>query len=285
MKIIYLLSVLTFLTQISFAQIIEDVGAGVIDFLLRNPTTANRMNTSEAVALDIIGDLLTTSSVRKHELKYATAGSNKIVINNNDNRNAELVKDVHGRVYLLVDGTIYPISEELVQQATISNYSINAGNSITLLEPYNLSILRTSYVSHKGRYMINSIFAYKWCKDLNGDRRLEFDEFKGVKRVRDLEDFYIAVILHIDCRSSFNVDGGLKLLLEVLDNRTGDLIVRDSQIVKERGTQAFMFPFTSSNMGMIEFPAILLLQVKLIYMRKNMVLDSMIEKIQIIEGY
>ena len=142
-KIIFLLGVLLLSELNSFSQNLEDVGAGVIDFLLRNPKTANRMNTSEEVALDIIGDLLKTSSNRKHELKYAEAGSNKVVINSGG-RNAEIVRDLNGKIYLLVDGIIYPISDELIQQAQNSQkvtYSSNVANN-DYLTPYNIDELK-----------------------------------------------------------------------------------------------------------------------------------------------
>jgi hypothetical protein len=126
-----------------FSQDLKDAGAGVIDFLLRNPKTADRMKPSESIALDIIGNLLKTSSQRNHELNLAAAGSDKVIINSNDNRQAEIVRDTNGKIYLLVDGIIYPISDELVKQAQI-NPNISTTSSIVSIEtlyPYNLETL------------------------------------------------------------------------------------------------------------------------------------------------
>ena len=83
-RIILIFTLVLISSHFSFSQKIEDVGAGVIDFLLRNPKTANKMNSTETIALDIIGDLLKTQSERKYQLEYASAGSNQITINSND---------------------------------------------------------------------------------------------------------------------------------------------------------------------------------------------------------
>lgn len=116
-RIILILSILVFSTSYSLSQQLEDVGAGVIDFLLRNPKTANKMNSTETVALDIIGDLLKTQSQRKHQLKYASESRSQITINSNDGRQAQFVKDESGKVYVIIEGVISPVAEQLVNQA------------------------------------------------------------------------------------------------------------------------------------------------------------------------
>jgi len=159
----------TLISSTLFSQKIEDVGAGVIDFLLRNPKTANKMNSTETVALDIIGDLLKTESERKHQLEYANAGRNQITINSNDGRQAQFVKNEQGKIFLLVDGVVYPIAQELVNEASgirnpsIQGYSIlNQVNTSEIEnwinQPEIVRYKETYYVSAGGEY-INQIIS------------------------------------------------------------------------------------------------------------------------------
>jgi tetratricopeptide (TPR) repeat protein len=133
---------LCMLFSTSFGQKAEDVGAGVIDFLLSNPKTANKMNSTEASALNVLGNFLKTKSARDHELEVAKAGRNQYIENNyykeessksvneptptstqiilnnkSSGQTATLVNDVNGNIYLLYNGTIYPISSELIELA------------------------------------------------------------------------------------------------------------------------------------------------------------------------
>lgn len=101
----------------AYPQSVQDVGAGVISFLLLNPKTANRMKPDERIALDILADLLRTEGKRKHELEYAASGRNQITINVGDGRRAEFVRNTSGEVFLLLDGIIYPIAAELLREA------------------------------------------------------------------------------------------------------------------------------------------------------------------------
>ncbi len=82
-KLILIFSLIVITITNSYSQIGEDIASGVIDFLLKNPKTANRMAPAEKVALDIIGDLFKTAGNRKHALNYATAGQDEIIINTN----------------------------------------------------------------------------------------------------------------------------------------------------------------------------------------------------------
>jgi len=117
MKRISLLFLISICVINSFAQEVEDVGAGIIEFLLRNPKTANKMNKTESITLDIIGGLLKTEAERKRQLEYATVGRDQIIINTNQGNQAQIVKDTNGNIYLLYEGVIYPIAQELLQQA------------------------------------------------------------------------------------------------------------------------------------------------------------------------
>ncbi|MBL7148278.1 MAG: hypothetical protein ISS82_05625 [Nanoarchaeota archaeon] len=127
----------------SFSQKFEEVGAGVIDFLLENPKTADKMKPSEGVALEIISDLLKTQGQRKHEIEYAIAGKDQITINTNDGRQAQFVKDESGNIFLVVEGVIHPIAKELINQAS------NIPNiDKTTLPPYNLKDLESKFNYH-----------------------------------------------------------------------------------------------------------------------------------------
>lgn len=99
------------------AQRLEDVGAGVINFFLRNPKTADRMKPEERIALDIIADLLRTEGQREHELAYAVSTGSQITINIGDGRQAQFVRNTAGDVFLLLEGVIYPIAPEFVNEA------------------------------------------------------------------------------------------------------------------------------------------------------------------------
>lgn len=98
---IAIILVLLFKTNVN-AQTVETVGAGVIDFLLTNPETADKMNDAQYVALDIISELLKTSAHRKQQLNIAKAGKSEIVLNSGS-QSAILVKGVNGEVYLISD--------------------------------------------------------------------------------------------------------------------------------------------------------------------------------------
>lgn len=121
----------------------KQVAAAVIDFLLRNPKTADKMEPNERIALDIIGDLLETQGQREHELEYATAGRNQLTINTTDGRQAQFVKDESGNIYLVMEGVIHPIAQELINQAS----NIPSIDNATL-PPYNLGGLESVFNSH-----------------------------------------------------------------------------------------------------------------------------------------
>ncbi|MFX0139865.1 MAG: hypothetical protein ACFFDN_39860 [Candidatus Hodarchaeota archaeon] len=121
----------------------KTVATAVIEFLLRNPKTADKMNPTEQIALDIIGDLLKTQDQREHEIEYATAGRGQLTINTTDGRQAQFVRDESGNIYLVMDGVIHPIAQELVNQAR----SLPAIENVTL-PPYNLGDLESIFNSN-----------------------------------------------------------------------------------------------------------------------------------------
>ena len=121
----------------------KTVAAAVIDFLLGNPKTADKMKPTEKLALDIIGDLLKTQGQREHELEYATAGRSQTTINTTDSRQAQFVKDESGNIFLVIDGVVHPIAQELINQAS----NIPSMGNATLL-PYNLKGLESRFNSN-----------------------------------------------------------------------------------------------------------------------------------------
>lgn len=202
--------------QLSYAQKIEDVGAGVIDFLLRNPKTANKLNSSESIALDIIGDLLKTKSERRHQIEYASASSNQITFNTNKESQAQIIKDEMGHIFLLNNGIIYPVSQELVHQAYSSNINSNKNND------YDDHILKDNFVSKTiDNYKINDIFFFKWYKDFNNDGKVASDEFNSIKSsFYDNENFKIAINAYVP-----SPDENYEILnLDLLNEYTGSII-------------------------------------------------------------
>ena len=114
-KIISLLVSILFIINTT-AQVPETIGAGIIDFLVRNPKSANRMNQTEHAALNVLSGLLKIGAARKHDMNVADAGQSEIIINNG-NEPAKLYMGIDGKVYLLSGGIIYPIEKSLVEQA------------------------------------------------------------------------------------------------------------------------------------------------------------------------
>jgi hypothetical protein len=132
----------------------ETVGAGVIEFLLGNPKTANLMNPTEQLAIGLVGNLLGIQGQRKHEIDYATAGKSQITINANNGRQAQLVRDRSGRVYIVMEGTIYPLSQEFINQAmgVPATSNLNTINTPVIegatLPSYNLIDLESRFNSN-----------------------------------------------------------------------------------------------------------------------------------------
>ncbi len=132
---------------VSFSQQLETLGAGIIKFLLTNPSTANKTNPTESAALNVIGDLLSISAERKHEMNVAEAGKSEITINSNEGNQAKIYSDPQGNIYLLYNGLIYPISKTLVDEAKESESSSKISGST--LHPYGLSSLKSEFKFEK----------------------------------------------------------------------------------------------------------------------------------------
>lgn len=147
MKTLALIISMTLFWSISYSQELETLGAGVIDFLLTNPKTARQTNPTEAAALRVIGNLLSISAQRKHDLNVARTGRNEIVINSSKGDQATMYTDSQGNLYLLYNGTIHPISQSLISQAKGGYTQPTIKNST--LPSYNLSVLKNEYSFEK----------------------------------------------------------------------------------------------------------------------------------------
>jgi hypothetical protein len=151
-KFIFVLIILTSSVVILSGQTIETVGAGVAEFLLSSPKTANKMNHDQQIALGIIGKLLETAGQRKHELNVAQAGKTEITVNTNAGQQLQLVMDQTGNVYAISNGIIYPISKSVVDQAKefvlnqqpgyMEYVKNNSSNNIIMLPDYDVFQLK-----------------------------------------------------------------------------------------------------------------------------------------------
>lgn len=131
----------------SYGQELETLGAGVIDFLLTNPKTANQTNLTETAALRTIGKLLSISAHRKHEMNVAKVGRSEIIINTTDGNQAKMYADNQGNLYLLYEGKIYPIATDIINQAR-NHYVMEEIKNATL-PGYNLAALKNEYTFEK----------------------------------------------------------------------------------------------------------------------------------------
>lgn len=276
-RITLILIFLTFTASISFSQNLENVGAGVIDFLLRNPKTANKMNTTETVALDIIGDLLKTESQRKHQLQYASAGRNQVTINLNDGRQAQFVKSENGKVFLLIDGVIYPIATELVNQAKGIETNVSSNTSYNS-KSFDLNKLNTDYNSSNTYYFrIKTAIPFKWVQDLDENGFIEFNEIKQIKKqFYDNENFQILVNYETNNNCNEN------LILTIIDDYSGNQLFHDKYIIpwKEHKNRLQYFQISAGSLPIGNY----IYKVKLQDRVTNTVHNVFIEKFEIVQG-
>ena len=128
----------------AFAQAFETVSAGVIDFLVSNPKTANRMNSTEKAGLTVVGNLLNIAGQRKHDMNVANAGRQQVIIQETTGKQAEIVLDPEGNVYLKHNHMVYPINQGFVKQAEeefVPKHEVKN----EYLPPFNIERLRSSF--------------------------------------------------------------------------------------------------------------------------------------------
>ena len=154
----------------------ETIGAGVAKFLLSNPERVNRIDPDAQEALRIIGDILEITGERKHEINVAEAGRTQINLLTNNGQHIQLVKDPNGNIYALSDGTIYPISVNIVneardfvlnQQPGYMDYvksNTNSGTSI-MLPPFNINDLEYRWNKPVTDELLYFITDHDWYLD------------------------------------------------------------------------------------------------------------------------
>ncbi len=152
-----------------------DVFSGALRFLTTNPKTANRMKPGEKVALNLVGELLKTQANRNHDLRVASQGKDQININYG-NGTASIVRDVKGNIYLLLEGTVYPISKEFIEQAS-QNQTLSRVPSKIYLPGYDEKQMEEEFTKVK-----LGIFLFSYYHDDNMDGHRNFEEFHGKTR-------------------------------------------------------------------------------------------------------
>jgi hypothetical protein len=233
------------------SQSLENIGAGFLDFMTRNPKTANKMKPEQAIALDIISDLLKTEGQRKHELKYASAGRNQITVNTSNGGQVQFVRDDQGNIYFLSNGIVYRVSDDLKNQAIGINPKPNVDNSPK--DPKNNTIDYNKikgeyYTSPRRKSYVRCIIPYKWSKDLNQDNVLSLDERKHIKGIfYDNENFYIDVIGEY-------VDSDLQQIIKLINDYTGEEIHLNSGPIGVRDGEEYSDLSVKYEIGSGEIP-------------------------------
>jgi len=198
------------------AQANPDVGSAVVKFLLGNPKRADRMSTDQRLALDILSDLLSTEGQRQHQLNYAAASRNQITINTQGGGQAQLVRNEAGGVFLLVEGVIYPIATELVNQA-LAPATGGPSPPASLTQTVDLDKIKKAFggfwtLSFEG---IRAVFAFAWFRDVAGNGA-EFEDFHGIANAfYDSDNFKIT--------GMFGANKGAKWEIEIVDERSGEI--------------------------------------------------------------
>ncbi|PCH69167.1 MAG: hypothetical protein COC06_08140 [Bacteroidales bacterium] len=154
MRKIFTVICLLLMVFITYSQKLETIGAGVLDFLIdEKSSTSKKFNGTEQAAMRVIGNLLNKSANRKHDLNVANAGRREIILNTNTGVQATLYADKEGKLYLLYNGLIHPISSSLVERAKSENgsSSIETPKEIenSTLNAYNIEKLKTEYAFDK----------------------------------------------------------------------------------------------------------------------------------------
>ena len=176
-KLILLLTMLLplFIVEVEAQVNSADAIGSALQFLTTNPSTANRMNSGEQVALNLVGRLFTKIGDRKHDLNVASQGQDQININY-DSGTASLVRDQSGKVYLLLNNTIYPISQDFIDQA-IKGGVLSTPNIRSYLPGYDLPKMKRNFNKRK-----TNMFFFTYFHDDNKDGINNFEEFHGKNR-------------------------------------------------------------------------------------------------------
>ncbi len=137
----YIRLILTLLLLSAFcaqAQTIKDVGAGVIELLMSSPKVTKNMSVGDVAAFKVVRDLLVQSSYRQHELGVASAGKTEINLRDDSGNQAQLVRDESGNVFLVQNGKIYSINQQVVNQANTLPFYGATGTQNSMLPPIQI---------------------------------------------------------------------------------------------------------------------------------------------------
>jgi len=143
-----------------FSQNIKDVSAGVIDILINVPKINGVVKPGGEAALRVVRDLLIQSSLRDHQLGVASAGKTELELQEANGVQAQLVRDADGKVYLVQNGQIFPINQNVVDQARLLNVS-NGISSKSEIPSFDIRILSNAfYFTQDTSYVV-----YKFSKE------------------------------------------------------------------------------------------------------------------------
>ena len=144
MRHLVLLICFSYIISGAFSQAFETVGAGVIDFLVSNPTTANRMNSTEKAGLTVMGNLLNIAGQRKHDMNIATAGRQQVIIQETTGKQAEIALDPDGNMYVYYNGMVVPLNSSIIKQAK-EEFAPKYKAENEYLPPYKIQEIRETY--------------------------------------------------------------------------------------------------------------------------------------------
>ena len=195
---------------------------------------------------------------------------------------AKIVKDPSGKVFLLLGDVVYPIAQELVNQAKgiEDNSMINSTttNSENTLQPFDLEKLKNNFNSFSiNDFNVRGIFTFKWITDFDGDGYASFEEFKQIKRsFYDNENFMIVV----DYEKINNPNE--QLILEINNDYTGKLMYSKKN---ELPGGEFNFKLMYYNISAGDLPVgTYILIAKLQDSETKKIHSSMLERFEIIKG-
>lgn len=167
------------------AQDYNKIGAAGISFLLNSNSGQKNLNHDEKVALSILGAFLNEKSNRQHEMNVANASSSKIVYTTSGEQ-IQLVRDAQGNVYLLQNGIIHPVSNQVISMATVSEYA-DTKTEIDNYSSTDRNSLRRAFSytdNHNKKFsFIKYSFLYREYKDINNNSYADFDDFLGLSRI------------------------------------------------------------------------------------------------------
>jgi hypothetical protein len=173
--------------------VIKNISAGAIDILMNSKGGLDKLNPNSRRALGLVRDVLIQSSDREHQKDLANSGRDQIILNVDDGRKVNLVKDENGKVYILSEGIIYPISKEIVDEAKkTSTKDVNQSK-----EPYKESIFEGEY-EYRTTIIPSSISPriLRSTSSVLGSERYTITKNDIVYVIEKTNDLYFKVYVH-----------------------------------------------------------------------------------------